>query len=91
MLLILYHFLQYSDDTIVESELEMNDHNPHLADNVNDHEEDTGPYSSHIYETINKRNGKKYNNGSNPVQSPQNILPPIYSLPTVVENDETTV
>ena len=71
----------------------MNDHNPHLADNGKDHEEDTGPYDSHIYAAINKRNDKKDDNGSNPVQSPQNILPPIYSLPTVIgnDNDEMTV
>ena len=93
MFSILYHFLQYRDDTIAESELEMNDQNPHLADNVDDHEEDTNPYDSHIYQPVNKRNGKKDNNGSNPVQSRQNILPPIYSLPIGIrnDNDEMTV
>ena len=71
----------------------MYDQNPHLADNGNDHEEDTNPYDSHIYAGVNKRKDKKDNNGSNPVQSPQNILPPIYSLPIGVENDNdgTTV
>ena len=88
---MLSYFLQYRDDTIVESELI--DQNPHLKDNGSDYEEDTNPYDSHIYEPINKRNDKKDNNGSNPVQSPKNILPPIYSLPIGVgnDNDEMTV
>ena len=46
-------FVQYRDDTIVESELK--DQNPHLEDNGNDHEEDIDPYTSHIYSSINKR------------------------------------
>ena len=87
------YFLQYRDDTIAESEIEMNDQNPHLADKGNDHEDDTNPYDSHVYAGVNKRKDKKDNNGSNPVQSPQNILPPIYSLPIGVgnDNDEMTV
>ena len=82
--------MQYRDDTIVESKV--NDHNPQLPDNDNDHEEDTGPYTSHIYSVVNKKNKKKDDNGSNPVQLPQSVLPPVYSLATAVENDdETTV
>ena len=47
------NFLQYRDDTIVESEL--NDQNPHLEDNGSDYEEDIYPFDSNFYESINKK------------------------------------
>ena len=46
--------IQFRDNTIVESEL--NDHNSHLADNSNDHEEEADTHESHIYAAVNKRN-----------------------------------
>ena len=55
-----------------------------MPDNSN---EDTDKYASHIYAVLENRNNKTDENGSTTFQSPQNILPPIYSLATAIETN----